>query len=173
MQQESPVRALMKIVLAVALVGGLLLGGWNVYRKLPPDTSAPPSIAPGASQNQTEVTVVLRGDVASATLNPPVNFYRFDLIAAQREFEASPKLARQFDDFLMRRMHGVTPVVADRNAKADRALANLTEGSWWVHATAWSASGETIEWRLPVEVSGREQSVELTMENAYERTKKF
>jgi len=34
-------------------------------------------------------------------------------------------------------------------------------------------SGEKIEWRLPVKVFGRGQTIELTAENAYERTKTF
>jgi hypothetical protein len=94
------------------------------------------------------------------------------LVAAQREFQETPHLARQFDDFLLRRMHGITPVKATAD-NAGRAVTVLSEGNWWLHATAVLSGGETIEWRLPVSVAGREQTVELTMENAYERTKKF
>ena len=121
---------------------------------------------------ETKLTVMLRRDLAGATMNSPVEIYPFDLVAAQREFQATPHLARQFDDFLMRRMHGITPVKAMTD-NAGRAVAMLSEGNWWLRATALLSGGETIEWRLPISVTGREQTVELTMENAYERTKKF
>jgi len=35
------------------------------------------------------------------------------------------------------------------------------------------SSGEEIEWRLPVALNDRDQFVDLSFENAYERTKKF
>lgn len=172
MPKESLWMSVVEIVLGFVLVGGLVLAGWNVYRHLPGDGTPTISGKGNTSQNQTKVTVTLRGDVASAMLNSPVNFYPFDLVAAQREFQASPRLARQFDDFLMRRMHGITPVTATTDDKG-REVAILNEGNWWLHAMAASAGGETIEWRLPVNVAGAEQTVELTIDNAYERTKKF
>jgi hypothetical protein len=54
-----------------------------------------------------------------------------------------------------------------------RAVAKLSEGNWWIRATAALAGGERIEWRLPIKVMGRGQTIELTSENAYERTKTF
>ena len=172
MLKESLAVAILKIILGVALVGGMFGAGWNVYRSLPVDGSVAMNFAASDSRAETKVTVMLRNDIAGATLNSPVEIYPFDLVAAQREFQATPHLARQFDDFLLRRMHGITPVKANTD-NAGRALAILNEGNWWLHATAVLGGGETIEWRLPVNVVGREQTVELTMENAYERTKKF
>ncbi len=170
--KESLAVAVVKITLGVALVGGMFGAGWNVYRRLPSDGSAAMNFAATDSRAETRVTVMLSGDVTGATINSPVEIYPFDLVAAQREFQATPHLARQFDDFLLRRMHGITPVKATGD-NAGRASAILSEGNWWLHATALLSDGETIEWRLPVNVAGREQTVELTMENAYERTKKF
>ena len=161
-----------EIVLGVALVGGLFGAGWNVYRRLPDDGSATMNIAMTDSRAETKLTVTLRGDITGATMNSPVEIYPFDLVAAVREFNATPHLAKEFDDFLLRRMHGITPVKATTDNKG-RAAATLNEGDWWLHATAALSVGETIEWRLPISVTGREQTVELTMENAYERTKKF
>jgi hypothetical protein len=172
MVKESLAVAIVKATLGVALVGGMFGAGWNVYRRLPIDVSAAMNIAATDSRAETNVTVMLRSEIAGATLNSPVEIYPFDLVAAQREFQATPHLAREFDDFLLRRMHGITPVKATTDNKG-RAAATLSEGSWWLHANASLGSGETIEWRLPVSVAGREQTVELTMENAYERTKKF
>src|SRR6266566_10145014 len=172
MAKESLAVAVVKIVLGVALVGGMFGAGWNVYRRLPGDGVAAMNFAATDSRAETKLTVILRNDITGATMNSPIEIYPFDLVAAQREYQATPHLARQFDDFLLRRMHGITPVIPTSDGNA-RASAILNEGSWWLHATAALSSGETIEWRLPVNVAGREQTVELTMENAYERTKKF
>jgi len=172
MAKENLAVAVVKIVLGVALVGGMFGAGWNVYRRLPGDGAAAMNFAASDSGVDTKLTVMLRRDLAGATMNSPVEIYPFDLVAAQREFQATPHLARQFDDFLMRRMHGITPVKAMTD-NAGRAVATLSEGNWWLRATALLSGGETIEWRLPISVTGREQTVELTMENAYERTKKF
>ncbi len=172
MAKESLAITVVEMFLAIALVGGLFGAGWNVYRRLPVDESAAMNITATDLGAQTNVTVSLRKGVAGATLNSPVELYPFDLVAAQREFQATPHLAREFDDFLLRRMHGITPVKASTD-NAGRAMAIVKEGDWWLHATAVLSGGETIEWRLPVSVAGHEQTVELTMENAYERTKKF
>jgi len=172
MAKENLAVAVVKIVLGVALVGGMFGAGWNVYRRLPGDGAAAMNFAASDSGVDTKLTVMLRRDLAGATMNSPVEIYPFDLVAAQREFQATPHLARQFDDFLMRRMHGITPVKAMTD-NAGRAVATLSEGNWWLRATALLSGGETIEWRLPISVTGRKQTVELTMENAYEHTKKF
>ena len=172
MAKESLVVAVVKIVIGVALVGGMFGAGWNVYRRLPGEGAAAMNVAATDSRAETKLTVILRTDIAGATMNSPIEIYSFDLVAAQREYQATPHLARQFDDFLLRRMHGITPVKATTD-NAGRAMAALSGGNWWLRATAALSSGETIEWRLPVNVAGREQTVELTMENAYERTKKF
>lgn len=172
MAKENLAVAVVKIVLGVGLVGGMFGAGWNVYRRLPNDGSMATNIVVSDSRAETKLTVMLRRDLTGVTMNSPVEIYPFDLVAAQREFQATPHLARQFDDFLLRRMHGITPVKATTD-NAGRAVAILSEGNWWLRATASLSSGETIEWRLPINVAGREQTVELAMENAYERTKKF
>ena len=172
MANESLAVAIVRIVLGVALVGGMFGAGWNVYRRLPGDGAAAMNFAATDSRAETKLTVIFRNDITGATMNSPIEIYPFDLIAAQREYQATPHLARQFDDFLLRRMHGITPVKATTD-NAGRTVAALSAGNWWLRAMASLSSGETIEWRLPVNVAGREQTVELTMENAYERTKKF
>src|SRR5712691_2307833 len=171
MVKESLAVAIVKIILGGPRIRRMFAAGWNVYRRLPGESLATNIVATD-SRAETKLTVMLRGEISSATLSSSVELYPFDLAAAQREFQASPHLARQFDDFLLRRMHGITPVIPTSDGNA-RASAILNEGSWWLHATATMNNGETIEWRLPVNVAGREQTVELTLENAYERTKKF
>ena len=161
---------LIRILLAVALIGSLFVAGRQVYRALPDDDSPRTFVSnsiPGAGSR-----LVVRNTIAQATLQSPVEIYRFNLIAARREFEDSPQLAKQFDDFLARRMHDMVPlkVEVDRDGFA---IASLTSGDWWLRATAVLNSGEQIEWRLPVIVTSREQAIDLSFDNAYERTKKF
>lgn len=163
--------AFLKVVLALALLGGLFYAGWNVYRRLPHDSQTlVVDAAPGRAK--IPVSIVLGNGLSGAALNSPAELYPFDLTAAQHEYQTSPQLGRTFDDFLARRMRGVTPVPAPTDARG-RMVVMLGVGSWWLRATAALAGGETLEWRLPLAVSGREQTVELTLENAYEKTKKF
>ena len=157
-------------LLAIALIGALLFAGWRIYRRLPAEPANQTVFAEGRAQPA--LRLVVRNKVAGATLRSPLEFFHFNLVAARREYESSPRLARQFDDFLMRRMHNVTPVKADVNGEG-YAVAQLWSGDWWLRATATLQSGEEIEWRLPVALSDRDQSIDLSYANAYERTKKF
>jgi len=171
-QNDSSAVRIVEVILALALVGALFVAGWRIYRRLPadgPDTSQRGATSQGA---QTELTIVFRNNLTAAAPNFPVELYPFDLVALQREFQATPHLAKQFDDFLVRRLQGVTPVRASTDSRG-RAVAMLSEGNWWLHARASLDGGETVEWRLPVNVSGSQRTVELSRENAYERTKKF
>jgi hypothetical protein len=160
---------IVKILLAVALIAALFLSGWRVYRRLPAD----PQQTFAADRNAgAALRVVVRNRVANSTLHSPLELYHFDLVAARREYEASPRLAKQFDDFLARRMHDITPVKAEVNGDG-HAVALLSAGEWWLHASASLDTGERIEWRLPVAVTDRDQAIDLSFENAYERTKRF
>lgn len=161
-----------KTILGLSLVGALLLAGWSVYRRLPSDNAGATNAGKTYGEETTPLRIVLSNGITDARLNSPVELYPFDLLAAQREYEASPKLGKQFDDFLARRMKGVTPVKAETDQQG-RAFVMLSPGNWWLRAVAGFTNGEQLEWRLPLNISGREQTVELTAENAYERTKKF
>lgn len=160
----------LRVLLAAALIGALFFAGWRIYRRLPAESPNQTVFADGRSRPA--LRLVVRNRIAGATLRSPLEFFHFNLAAARREYETSPRLARQFDDFLMRRMHGVSPVKADVNVDG-YAVAQLWAGDWWLRAHAISSSGEEIEWRLPVALSDRDQAVDLSFENAYERTKKF
>ena len=163
---------IIRIILGIVLIGALLCAGWRVYRRLPSEGSDAAAFTANDRSPGRPLTIVLSATLAEATLNSPVELYPFDLLATQRAFQTTPHTAKQFDEFLARRMQGVTPLKALADSKG-RAVALLSDGSWWVRATAAFANGENFEWRLPVIVSGREQTIELTTENAYERTKKF
>lgn len=159
-----------RVLLAIALIGALVFAGWRIYRRLPAESPNQTVFAEGRSRQS--LRLVVRNKIAGATLRSPLEFFHFNLAAARREYEASPRLARQFDDFLMRRMHDVTPVKADVRDDG-YVVAQLWSGDWWLRAKATLSTGEEIEWRLPVALNDRDQSVDLSFENAYERTKKF
>ena len=164
-------QTIVRLVLGIALVGSLFGAGWRVYRRLP-DDAPPPNIESAYGQANTRLVMIMSGGLVDATLNSPVELYPFDLTSIQREFQANSRLSRQFDDLLVRRMQNVTPLRALTDSKG-RAVTNVSAGSWWLHATALLVNGERLEWRLPLSIAGNEQTVELTAENAYERTKKF
>ena len=158
-----------RVFLAFALLAGLFYAGYRIYRRLPADSAA---ITSEYNAPLTGTRVVVRNTIRNATLHSPIELYHFDLSAARREFDESPRLAKQFDDFLARRMHDVSPV---RAAVTNDGVAStlLSKGDWWLRAVAQLDTGEEIEWRLPLTVSARDQAIELSYENSYERTKKF
>jgi hypothetical protein len=158
-----------RILLAIALLGGLFFAGYRIYEHLPADSS---SITSEYNAPLSGTRVVVRNTIRNATLHSPVELYHFDLPAARREFDESPRLAKQFDDFLSRRMHDVVPVKA-QVTNDGIASTLLSQGDWWLRAIAQLDTGEEIEWRLPLIVRNRDQSIELSFENSYERTKKF
>ena len=172
MNKEGIGLKILRVALGVGLLSALFFAGWKIYSALPEDDpiiSRPGTINDGP---QIKLSIVLGNGLSGASLNSPAELYPFDLTAAQREYQASPQLARTFDDFLARRMRGVKPVPAPTDERG-QMLVMIGSGNWWLRATAALTGGETIEWRLPLSISGREQTVELTMENAYEKTKKF
>jgi hypothetical protein len=169
---ESFGLTILRGVLGLGLLAALFLAGWNIYRRLPTDDSVVPRLDAADGRAKTQLRIVLNEGLSNASLNSPVELYPFDLTAAQNEYQASPQLGKTFDDFLARRMHGVTPVQAPTDSHG-RVVALLSSGNWWLRATAALGTGETLEWRLPFSVSGSAQTIELSAENAYEKTKKF
>jgi len=168
---ETLIVTIIKVFLAAALVGSLFGAGWNVYRRLPADGSWARTEVSDTSANS-EVSIVLRSDSAATPVNTRIELYPIDFAAAQRDFSAALRPGKTFDDFLAQRMKGLMPLRAQLDNNG-RAVAKLSDGNWWIRATAILTSGEKIEWRLPVKVFGRGQTIELTAENAYERTKTF
>src|SRR5882672_5070647 len=170
-RRSSATMMIIRIILGVALLGSLFGAGWNVYRRLPVDGSWVRTEAYDTNATL-EMTIILRSDLAVMPLNARIEMYPIDFAAAQRDFSAAVRPGKTFDDFLAQRMKGLVPVRAQLDSSG-RAVAKLSEGNWWIRATATLTSGEKIEWRLPVKVFGRRQTIELSAENAYERTKTF
>ena len=168
METPSIFYRVVTLALRLALVGTLLGAGWLIYKQLPPE--------PGASlpENTTQTTLqlVLRQspDMGGAMLDIPIEIYPVDIVAVRHEYFTERRAGKRFDDFLSERMKGRTPVTArlDRQGQTNVVI---SPGAWWVHAVL--SGEEDLEWRLPINVSGSKQVIELTSQNAYGRTKSF
>jgi hypothetical protein len=99
-----------------------------------------------------------------------VELYPVDIVAVRHEFFTEPRAGKRFEDFLKERMKGRSPISGQLD-KNGRGTVVLTPGVWWLHAKL--AGEEDLEWRLRVSVTGAKQTVELTPQNAYTRTKTF
>lgn len=154
---------LLKVLLLAALIGA----GWNVYRKLPVGGTESAEAA-----SETSLVIVLRPSEkeSGAVLNIPVQLYPVDVAAVEREFGFERHAGVRFEDFLKERMEGRAPVKTQLDEHG-QATVNVPPGKWWVHATL--TGSQNVEWRLPINVSGRQQTVELNADNAYARTKSF
>jgi hypothetical protein len=153
----------------VALLGALIWAGWSVYHRLPAGAPEQPH---GAAPGETSLMIVLRPspkDTPSG-VNIPVELYPVDLSAVQREYGFEPRPGVRFEEFLTERMQGRSPVKAQLDERG-QATVRLSPGRWWVHALL--SGSNNVEWRLPVNVSGRQQTIELNPGNIYARTKSF
>jgi hypothetical protein len=172
---STPAHHLLVACLRLALVFALVGAGWLVYRRLPHDDPTPAS-GLGASRQTRDTLlriIIPRGD--GSQQNPdaaatPIQLYSIDVAAAQREFFDERRPGQRFEDFMVRRMGARQPITTQLDAQG-QTIVYVPPGRWWIHATQTGA--QEVSWRLPVNVAGREQTVELTYANAYMRTKKF
>lgn len=155
---------ILSLVLRAALVLALAGASWLIYQRLPVGDSR----EQGGSASETALLIVLRGDGPAADL--PVELYPIDLAALRREYSADPHPGVRFEDFLKRHMSGRQKVEAKLDGQG-RAMVKLTPGRWWIHALL--PGTENVEWRLPINVAGPQQTVELTSDNAYARMRSF
>ena len=158
-------------VLRVALVLALVWAAWSIYKHLPQDSSASGAGA-GRAASQTALQIRLRPSVedAGAALDVPVELMPVDVAAVQREYLSEPTGGVRFEEFLKRHMEGRKSIKANLD-KSGQATLMVAPGRWWIH-TAISGT-DNIEWRLPVNVGGQQQTVELKPENAYTRARSF
>jgi hypothetical protein len=154
--------------LRAALVVALFLSGWLVYRNLPRQNSSNPE----ATTAQTILQIVLRPSANSGAeaLDISVELYPVDLVAVRHEYFTERRAGKRFDDFLSERMKGRIPVAAKLDRQGQTSVL-VSPGSWWLHAQL--SGEENLEWRLPLSVAGGKQTVELTSQNVYTRTKSF
>ena len=129
MHEQNLAATLLKVILALGLVGGLFFAGWKIYSRLPESDSIVPRSEATDGRAQTKLRIVLGSGLSAASLVSPVELYPFDLTAAQREYQASSQPGKTFDAFLTRRMRGVTPVQAPTDSGV-RVVASLGGGNW-------------------------------------------
>ena len=168
MKTTSISYSLLTVSLRAALVVALFVSGWLVYRKLPHESAKDAQ----DTNTQTTLQIVLRepGYIGASALDIPVELYPFDIVAARHEYFTERRAGKRFDDFLSERMKSRAPVAA-RLDKQGQTSVVISQGSWWLHAQL--SGEENLEWRLPLTVAGRRQTVELTAQNVYTRTRSF
>ncbi|HYG09553.1 MAG TPA: hypothetical protein VD835_06235 [Pyrinomonadaceae bacterium] len=172
MKDSSPTHRWLVASLRVALVLALAGAGWLVYRRLPPDDT---THSAGRQTRDTLLRIVIlprpaNGGQNSAATSTPVQLYSIDVAAAQREFLDERRPGQRFEEFIVRRMGARQPIRTQLD-ESGQTIVYVPPGRWWIHATQEGA--QEVIWRLPINVAGREQTVELTAANAYMRTKRF
>ncbi len=154
-------------ILQAALVVGLVGAFWLIYKRLP--------VSPEQDTNESAsatIQIVMEQPPESGgmPMNVTIDFYPVDIVAVRHEFFTEPRAGKRFDDFLKERMKGRSPVTT-RLDKQGKGSVTLAPGNWWLHAKL--SGDEELEWRLPVNVSGGKQTLQLNSQNAYTRSKTF
>ena len=158
-------------VARVALVAALAWAGWALYRKLPDDPSG--ALGRRARTEPTALRVRLRLPDAYATgpgERVSLKLYPVNVEAARREYASERRPGVRFDEYLERRMGGLAPVSTEFDERGEASV-TVAQGRWWLHAEV--DGPQALTWRLPVNVAGREKTVELNADNAYAREKSF
>ena len=154
-------------LLQAALVVGFATGVWLIYRGLPLSTK-PTENEVGSTTLQ--IAIERPSDTQAVALDVEVKIFPVDLVAVNHEFFSEPSVGKRFDDFLKERMRGRSPVSTQLD-KQGHGSVKLAPGNWWLHAKL--TGDEELEWRLPLTVSGPNQSLQLNSQNAYTRSKAF
>jgi hypothetical protein len=167
LKSAASLRGLVILALQVLLIAVLVGAGWMIYRRLPASAADDQS-----QRGTTTLQIVIRQppETVGPSLDVAVKLYPVDIVAVRHEFFTEPRAGKRFDDFLKERMKGRSPIDARLDKQGQGAVV-LSSGSWWLHATL--SGDEQLEWRLPVTVGGAKQTVELTPQNAYTRSKTF
>jgi hypothetical protein len=159
---------IVQTILALTLLASLLVAGARIYHRLPAANDSADDPAPNGAQQ--DLTIIFRTAISATETR--VSLYPIDFTAAERDYVMSAHAGKTLEDLLNQRLKHVTPVSVSVDGNG-HAVARLREGSWWMHAVSAMANGESMEWRMPLTISQRPQTIELTTENAYERTRKF
>jgi hypothetical protein len=159
---------LLTLLLRAGLVVALFAAGWFVYINLPHQ----PTDTAQASFGDTALQIILRQSTGSGAvaLDVPVELYPVDIVAVRHEYFTERRAGKRFDDFLSERMAGRRSITT-RLDKEGQGLVVVSAGNWWVHARV--EGEEELEWRLPINVAGPKQTIELTPQNVYTRARSF
>lgn len=171
-EPPGPLQQFVAPLLGVALVVALAWAGWGIYRRLPEDSFG--ALGDRRRGELTALRIVLRrppGHTPAGEEKIPVQLYSINVEAARAEYVSERRPGVRFEEFLTRRMSGREPPVTSEFDERGEAAVAVPQGRWWIHATL--DGPEELSWRLPVNVSGREKTVELTTDNIYTRAKSF
>lgn len=169
---QSFTRRVLAALAGVALVFALVSAVWTIYQRLPRDERAGQTVQ-GMQGSPSVLHIHLRRAEIGfpvSTRKIPVQLYPVNMAAARNEFDSERRPGQRFEDFAARLMGGRQPINSELDERGDASI-EVPPGKWWIHATV--EGDRELTWRLPVEITGREQSVELTPENAYLRAKNF
>jgi hypothetical protein len=167
MKTTSISYTLFTALLRAALLVALFVPGWLIYKTLPRE----PAASARTSEAETTVEIVLLPPAnSSEALDISVELYPFDIVAARHEYFTERRAGKSYPDFMNERMKGRTTVVTKLDKQGQAAIA-VSPGTWWLHAQL--SGDENLEWRLPLNVAGSKQRVELTAQNIYTRSKSF
>ena len=172
-ETPGPVEQTLAPLLRAALLVALAAAGWGVYRHLPEDETHGPGARLGRERETTTLRIVLRRPPdypPPAERKVSVQLYSINVEAARNEYVSERRPGVPFKEFITRRMGGREPVAAELDER-DETVVTVPQGRWWVHATL--DGPEELTWRLPVNVAGREKTVELGTDNAYTRARSF
>ncbi len=158
----------LQVILGLALLGSLVFAGARIYRRLPATPAEMNQTLPAGPQR--ELTIVFNSTVSLSAVR--VRLYPIDFPATERDYLSTRRPGKNLEDFLATRLKNVTAVNVEID-KTGRGVARVTEGNWWMHAVTAQTNGESMEWRMPITIGQRSQTIELSLENAYERSKKF
>lgn len=162
------------LLLRVAIVYALFSGGAAIYNRLPSGGSM---LKLGTTaQKRTVVTIII--NLASARLNilqngrlhGSVELFPFDPVIARQNYEVTKRPGSTLNDYLSKYAAPLTRIETKFDPSG-RATLLAPSGKWWVHAV-YVGDVELI-WNLPAYIYGRQQIIELTLDNAYIRAKNF
>lgn len=167
MKTNSIAYTVLTVLLRAGLLVALVVPGWQIYRNLPHELSAQPE----ATAAETALQIILRppGNTSDA-LDISVELFPFDIVAARHEYFTERRAGKSYPDFMNERMKGRTTVTTKLDKQGQTSIV-VPAGDWWLHAQL--VGEENLEWRLPLNVAGRKQTVELTVQNVYTRSKSF
>jgi hypothetical protein len=158
---------LLTTLLRAGLLAALVVPVWLVYRTLPHE----PAANARAVDVETTLQIVLRAPANDAdALDISVELYPYDIVAARHEYFTERRAGKSYPDFMNERMQGRTTVITKLDKQGQASIA-VSPGDWWLHAQL--SGDENLEWRLPLNVTGSNQTVELTLQNIYTRSKSF
>lgn len=158
-------RCLFLAVVAVAV--------WQVYRSVPRDDERESARRQTRESTRLSVAVDSLEFDADDLKDVEIRFSPVDLIALEREMSLARKRDETLNAFVKRRTQGreIHSVKLDLNASARLELA---AGRWWIFTRVRDArTHESYFWRMPVNVRGRNQHIELNRRNADARVKEF